>query len=44
MQAATVVDLTYKRHILELVGCTKFVVSIDHSILIVERMPHMAIM
>ncbi len=44
MQVAIVVDSTYKRNVLELVGCTKFAMSIDLSILIVERMPHMAIM
>ncbi len=44
MQTATIVDGTYKRHVLELVGCTKFAMSRDLSILIVERMPHIAIM
>jgi hypothetical protein len=44
VQTATIVDGTYKRHVLELVGCTRFAMSRDLSILIVERMPHIAIM
>jgi hypothetical protein len=35
---------TFRRHVFEHVGCTKLAMSIDLSILIVERMSHMGIM
>jgi hypothetical protein len=41
VQAASVVDLNIQ---LEIVGCTKFTMNIDHSILIVERTTYMATM